>query len=173
LRLSKSRNFPETIRRGVVKKRDQIKLSEREIADFLGEQRVINVSTIGRDGWPHITALWYVIRDSEPWIYTYAKSQKVRNLERDNRATLLVESGHEYQELRGVMLKTNAEIHSDIETVASVAEQLFKRYQGDRDIAIDDATREALRAQAAKRVAIQFRVAETASWDHAKLGGAY
>jgi PPOX class probable F420-dependent enzyme len=157
----------------VAKKRDQIKLSDQEIADFLDEQRVVNVCTIGRDGWPHVTALWYVIRDSEPWIYTYAKSQKVRNLERDDRATLLVESGHEYQELRGVMLKTRAELHPDIETVASVAEQLFQRYQGERDLAIDDATREALRAQAAKRVAIRFHVEETASWDHSKLGGGY
>jgi PPOX class probable F420-dependent enzyme len=134
---------------------------------------VINVCTLGRDGWPHVTALWYVIRGSEPWIYTYAKSQKVRNLERDDRATLLVESGHEYHELRGVMLKARAQIHRDIETVASVAEQLFQRYQGEPDLAIDDATREALRAQAAKRVAIHFDVIETASWDHSKLGGAY
>jgi PPOX class probable F420-dependent enzyme len=157
----------------MAKKRDEIKLSEREIADFLEEQRVINVCTLGRDGWPHVTALWYVIRDSEPWIYTYAKSQKVRNLERDDRATLLIESGHEYNELRGVMLKTKAELHRDLETVASVAEQLFQRYQGERDLAIDDATREALRAQAAKRVAVRFRIEETASWDHSKLGGAY
>jgi PPOX class probable F420-dependent enzyme len=157
----------------VAKKRDQIKLSAEEIADFLDEQRVINVSTIGRDGWPHLTALWYVIRDSDPWIYTYAKSQKVRNLERDDRATLLVEAGHEYHELRGVMLKTKAEIHRDLETVATVAEQLFLRYRGEHDLAIDDATRKALRAQAAKRVAIRFRVTETASWDHSKLGGAY
>jgi PPOX class probable F420-dependent enzyme len=134
---------------------------------------VINVSTIGRDGWPHLTSLWYVVRDSEPWIYTYAKSQKVRNLERDDRATLLVESGHEYHELRGVMFKARAEIHRDLETVAGVAEQLFQRYQGERNLAIDDATREALRAQATKRVAIRFQVEETASWDHSKLGGSY
>lgn len=157
----------------MAKKRDQIKLSEQEVADFLADQRVMNVCTIGPDGWPHVTALWYVMGDSEPWIYTYAKSQKVRNLERDDRATLLVESGHEYQELRGVMLKARAEIHRDLETVAGVAEQLFQRYQGERDLAIDDATREGLRAQAAKRVAIRFRVEETASWDHSKLGGAY
>jgi PPOX class probable F420-dependent enzyme len=157
----------------VAKKRDQIELSDREIEDFLDGQRVMNVCTLGRDGWPHVTALWYVIRDSEPWIYTYAKSQKVRNLERDDRATLLVESGHEYQELRGVMFKTRAELHRDLETVAGVAEEIFRRYQGEGDSAIDEATREALRAQAAKRVAVRFRIQEKASWDHSKLGGAY
>jgi PPOX class probable F420-dependent enzyme len=157
----------------MAKKRDQISMSKEEIEAFLEAERVISVSTIGRDGWPHVTALWYVIRDSEPWIYTYAKSQKVRNLERDDRATLLVESGSEYHELRGVMLKTRAELHRELDDVAALAEELFRRYQGANVEAIDDATRAALRAQAAKRVAVQFHVESIASWDHAKLGGAY
>ena len=157
----------------MAKKRDQIKLSEAEVAEFLDDQRVMSVCTVGSDGWPHVTALWYVMRDSEPWIYTYAKSQKVRNLERDPRATLLAESGHEYHELLGVMLKVKAELHRDLETVAELAEELFKRYQGESAAAIDDATRAALRAQAAKRVAIQCHVEQTVSWDHSKLGGTY
>jgi general stress protein 26 len=155
----------------VAKKRDQIKMSDQEIARFLDEQRVLNVSTIGRDGWPHMTSLWYVMRDSEPWVWTYAKSQKVRNLERDDRATLLVEAGHEYHELMGVMFKARGELHREVSAVASVGEELFNRYQGEQ--AIDDAGREALRAQAAKRVAIQFHITDIATWDHSKLGGAY
>ena len=157
----------------MAKKRDQIKMSTQEVAHFLDEQRVVNVSTLGRDGWPHMTALWYVMRGSEPWIWTYAKSQKIRNIERDDRATLLVEAGHEYHELKGVMLKARAELHRDVYAVAAVGEELFDRYQGQRSGAIDDSAREALRSQAAKRVAIQFHVTETASWDHSKLGGAY
>jgi PPOX class probable F420-dependent enzyme len=156
-----------------MKKRDQIKMSEEEVARFLDEQRVMSVSSLAGDGWPHVTALWYVIRDGEPWIYTYARSQKVRNLERDERATLLVESGHEYHELRGVMLKVRAELHRDLDTVAGVAEELAARYHGGDDLSIDAPTRAALRSQAAKRVAVRFLVEETVSWDHAKLGGAY
>jgi PPOX class probable F420-dependent enzyme len=157
----------------MAKKRDQIKMSDEELTRFLAEQRVVSVCTNGRDGWPHVTALWYVMDAGEPWIYTYAKSQKVRNLERDPRATLLVESGHEYQELRGVMLKTRAFVHHDLDTVARMAESLFSRYQGGSTQSIDEATRESLRAQAAKRVAIQFRVEEIVSWNHSKLGGTY
>jgi hypothetical protein len=155
----------------VAKKRDQIKLTPEEVSEFLARERILNVSTLGRDGWPHMTALWFVMRDSEPWIWTYRKSQKVKNLERDDRATLLVESGNEYAELRGVMLKTHAHIEYDTERVLGVGADLFGKYQGaDAD---DDGLREALRAQAAKRVAIRFEVAETVSWDHSKLGGAY
>ena len=146
-------------------------MSSQELGDFLARERVVNVSTLGKDGWPHMTALWYVMRDGEPWIYTYAKSQKVKNLERDDRATLLVEAGEQYHELRGVMLKARAHLHRDIESTAALAEEVFAKYQGGRQI--DGATRDALRAQAAKRVAIRFEVEHTVSWDHSKLGGAY
>jgi PPOX class probable F420-dependent enzyme len=156
----------------MAKRRDQIKLTAAELERFLAEQRVINVCTLGRDGWPHVTALWYVMRDGEPWIYTYRKSQKVRNLERDPRATLLVEDGNEYQELRGAMLKARAVVHDDTETVTRMAEALFLKYQAD-GAKLDDATRAALATQIPKRAAIQFEVKETVSWDHAKLGGAY
>ena len=50
-------------------------------------------ATNGRDGFPHLMPLWYVVRDGELWAWTFAKSQKVRNLERDPRATLQVEAG--------------------------------------------------------------------------------
>ena len=82
-------------------RRDQIKLSADEQRELLESERVVVVSSIGARGWPHSMPLWYVLRGSEIWIYTYAKSQKVKNLERDPRATLLVETGHEYGELSG------------------------------------------------------------------------
>jgi PPOX class probable F420-dependent enzyme len=154
-------------------RRDQIKMSGEEIERFLAEQRVANVATAGADGWPHLTALWYVMRDGEPWIYTYAKSQKVRNIERDDRATLLVESGHNYNELRGVMIKARAHVHHELEVVAPLAEEITRKYVIGSDAEIDERARAVLRSQAAKRAAIQFTVEELVSWDHAKLGGTY
>jgi PPOX class probable F420-dependent enzyme len=154
----------------VASKRDQIRLSEAEMAEFLASERVVNVATNGPDGWPHVTALWFVMRESELWSWTYRKSQKVRNLERDDHATLLVESGFEYAELKGVMLKARAHIEYETERVLDVAEVLFGKYQPGAGGA---EMREALRGQAAKRVAIRFEVVEIVSWDHSKLGGAY
>ena len=71
------------------------------------------------------------------------------------------------------MLKTSATVHDDFDTVAAMSEAIFVKYQGGPAGSIDDATREALRAQVPKRVAIQFAVEEIVSWDHAKLGGTY
>ena len=152
-------------------RRDQIKLTPDEVASFLADERVMNVASNGHDGWPHVTALWFVMRGTEPWIWTYRKSQKVKNLERDDRATTLVESGTEYAELKGVMLRTRAHIEYDTERILDFAEELFAKYQGANPG--DEGMREALRAQAAKRVAIRFEVVETVSWDHSKLGGVY
>jgi PPOX class probable F420-dependent enzyme len=148
-------------------RRDQIKLTPDEVVDFLARERVANVATNGRDGWPHVTALWYVMRGTDPWIWTYRKSQKVKNLERDDHATVLIESGDEYSELKGVMLRTRAHIEYQTEPILDFAEELFGKYQGTQPGA--EGMRDALRGQAAKRVAIRFEVVETVSWDHSKL----
>src|SRR5690606_3015392 len=113
-----------------------------------------------------------VPRDGEVWVWTYAKSQKVRNLERDPRATLLIEAGHDYSELRGAMIEAEAELHRDHDTVLGFAEELALRYGGNISSLGEDA-RAGLEAQAPKRVAIRFKALRTATWDHRKLGGRY
>jgi PPOX class probable F420-dependent enzyme len=153
-------------------RRDQIVLSDAELLTLLEEERVAVVSSLGPRGWPHSMPLWFVPRDGEIWIWTYAKSQKVRNLERDPRATVLVETGHEYGELRGAMIEAEAEIHRDFETVIGFAEELTLRY-ADGIAAIDGDARAGLEGQAPKRVAIRFGALRTATWDHRKLGGIY
>jgi len=153
-------------------RRDQIRLSEGELSELLAEERVAVVSTLGPRGWPHSMPMWFVPRDGEIWIWTYARSQKVRNLERDPRATVLVETGHEYGELRGVMIEAEAEIHRDFETVIGFAEELTVRYAKGITSVEGDA-KDALEAQAPKRVAIHFKPVRTATWDHRKLGGTY
>jgi PPOX class probable F420-dependent enzyme len=155
-----------------VSRRDQIVLSEEELAELLEAERVAIVSSLGPRGWPHSMPLWYVPRGGEVWIWTYAKSQKVRNLERDPRATVLVETGHEYGELRGAMIEAEAEIHRDPATVLGFAEELTLRYAEGLSSLEGDA-RAGLEAQAPKRVAIRFASVRTATWDHRKLGGTY
>jgi PPOX class probable F420-dependent enzyme len=152
-------------------RRAEIQLSPAEQRELIDSERIVVVSTIGLRGWPHSMPLWYVPRRGEIWVYTYAKSQKVRNLERDPRATLLIETGHEYGELRGVEIEAEAEIHRDLDTVFELVKELTERYAGGAQVGPDQA--EALRAQARKRVAIRFEVKRMATWDHRKLGGEY
>src|SRR4051812_21075524 len=152
-------------------RRAEIELTEAERRELVDSERIVTVASFGPRGWPHLMPLWYVPRDDGIWVYTYAKSQKVRNLERDPRATLLIETGHEYAELRGVEIEAEAEIHRDIDTVFELAKELTSRYAGGAQV--DEAAAEALRAQARKRVAIRFEPRRVATWDHRKLGGRY
>jgi len=152
-------------------RRDQIKLTAEEQRELLDTERIVVVSTIGPRGWPHSMPMWFTVRDGELWVWSYAKSQKVRNLERDPRATLLIETGFEYQELRGIEIEAEAELIRDTARVAEFGAELSARYAG--GIAQVEGAAEALQAQAAKRVAIHFNPVRTATWDHRKLGGTY
>jgi PPOX class probable F420-dependent enzyme len=153
-----------------VSRRDQIRMSHEEVLAFLDEQRTVVCATNGREGRPHLMPLWYVVRDGRLWSWTYAKSQKVRNLERDPRATLQVEAGVEYDVLRGVMLETDATIHRETEDVAALGVEIFTRYTGGE---LGDDVRAMVLAQAPKRVAMEFVERTRVTWDHRKLGGLY
>jgi Pyridoxamine 5''-phosphate oxidase. len=149
-----------------VSRRELIQMTDEEVLAFLDEQRVVTCATLGPRGWPHLMPLWFLVRDGELWAWTYAKSQKVVNLERDARATLQVEAGIEYHELRGVMLECDTVLHRDTPIVQAFGEELFGRYAG-------NAASEMVAAQAPKRVALQFVERRRATWDHRKLGNVY
>jgi PPOX class probable F420-dependent enzyme len=151
-------------------RREQIELTSAEQTAFLEEQRVVVCATNGVRGWPHLMPLWYVVRGEEIWSWTYGKSQKVRNLERDPRATLQVEDGERYEELRGLMIEAQTELHRDLETVSALGAELITRYAG---AGSTPEVQDAVRAQASKRVALRFRPERIRSWDHRKLGGVY
>jgi PPOX class probable F420-dependent enzyme len=154
-----------------VSRRDQIKMTPDEVRAFLEEERTVTCATNGRDGFPHLMPLWYVLREDTLWAWTYAKSQKTRNLERDPRATLQVEAGLDYAELRGVMLRCDVVVHRDPEVIEGIAIGLVDRYSGPGPEF--DPVREAFRKQVPKRVGLEFAERERVTWDHRKLAGAY
>src|SRR6476661_974467 len=117
-------------------------MSDDEVLAFLDEQRTVVCATNGRDGFPHLMPLWYVVRDGRLWAWTFAKSQKVRTLERDPRATLQIEAGRDqYHLLRGVMLETEAVLHRDTDDVAELGLEIFRRYSGTADGELADEVR--------------------------------
>jgi hypothetical protein len=155
-------------------RREQISMSEEEVRAFLEEERTVICATNGRRGWPHLMPLWYVLRPTgdgdapQLWAWTFAKSQKARNLERDPRATLQVEAGEAYDQLRGVMLECDVVVHREVDRVRDLGLDLYGRYGG-----VTDDVRAMIEKQAPKRVALQFVERGRATWDHRKLGGVY
>ena len=143
-------------------------MSEDEVRAYLADRKTMIVATNGVRGLPHLMPLWYIPDGLELRGWTFAKSQKAKNLERDPRATLQVEDGVEYHELRGVMLECDVELIRDTERVADIGAELVDRYAGGGEEA-----KAAFRAQAPKRVGLRFSPTRVVSWDHRKLGGAY
>lgn len=163
-------------------RRGQIVMDPAEVDAFLREERTVTCATIGRDGWPHLMPLWYVVRAAEGggpelWAWTYAASQKVRNLERDHRATLQVEAGESYELLRGVMLKCDVVFHRDLDVKRALGVEIFSKYASPRGQApvaeLPEQMLAMVDAQAGKRVGLQFVERDRATWDHRKLGGLY
>jgi PPOX class probable F420-dependent enzyme len=150
-----------------------IRFSEEEVRKFLENGRTIVICSIGPGGVPHPMPMWYGLEpDGSLVMTTFAKSQKVRNLERDPRVALLLEDGRSYAELRGVVVYGRAELERDVERVLDALARVSARYQAAAG-ADPRAMRQALRAQAAKRVALRVRPERVVSWDHRKLEGAY
>ena len=154
-------------------RRKQIEMSEEEIQKFLGEQKVAIVTSFGPRGWPHSMPLWYLVEDGKIRSWTFRKSQKVKNLERDPRATVLVEAGYDvYPELRGVMYEAETVVHDDPDTVVDYAIKVGKRYTPGGGEPTPEMI-EAFHTQAPKRVVLEFTPVRTVTWDHRKLGGVY
>jgi PPOX class probable F420-dependent enzyme len=143
-------------------------MSDDELLAFVAEQMIVSVATVGPRGRPHLVPLWYSPDGLVLRSWTYGKSQKAKNLERDPRATLQIEDGVVYHELRGAMLECDVDLERDPAEVEKYGLALFERY------AELNADVEAMvRAQAQKRVGLTFRPTRVVSWNHRKLGGSY
>jgi PPOX class probable F420-dependent enzyme len=145
-------------------------MSSGEVLDFLAGQYDAVLATLGPDGYPHQASMWFVLDGERVLMWTFRKSQKARNLARDRRASLIVDAGEGYGELRGVLIRGEAEVVEDVDEVRRIGLALADRY-GSRYGADTAATRGAHESQAPKRIGIVLDVGRVASWDFAKLRG--
>ena len=150
-------------------RRATIAMTDPELHRFLQEEKIVTIATVGPHGRPHLMPLWYVADGAVISAWTFGKSQKVKNLERQPQATLQVEAGDAYHELRGAMLECDVEIVRETAKVAEIGAAVTRRYVGGSPGEIPDAVRQ----QAPKRVGLIFRPTRVASWDHRKLGSGY
>ena len=154
-------------------RRAQIRMTDDEVRQFLDQTRTIILCSIGKDGVPHPMPMWFGLEDDGAIIMTtFTKSQKILNLKRDPRVTLLAEAGETYSDLRGVMIEGKAEIDTEVESVFATLRKVSVR-MGTVPAEDSEAIREGLRASARKRCLIRVVPDKVVSWDHRKLGGVY
>ena len=147
--------------------RNKVAMSEDEIASFLGEQLKVQVASVGADGFPHLTTLFYVLHEGRIAFWTYASSQKVKNLERDDRVSCLVESGTDYFELLGVSIRGTAELVRDEDRIREIGTAVTRAMTGGADLG--DFGRDIVENQVRKRVGVLVTPVKVASWDHRKM----
>ena len=144
-------------------------MTEDEIDAFLGKPHLCTIGTIGpkREGGApntvHLVAMNYGFLDGLPAFWTYKKAQKTKNLERDPSISMLVDTGTQYTELKGVSIQGRGELLHDEDAIMALADSLAERYG-----LPDDA-----RASAPKRAVVRILADKTMSWDHTKLDGKY
>jgi len=154
-------------------RRELIQLTDAEVRNFMNSTKTLIIISNGRDGYPHPMPMWFYV-DAAGCVYctTFRKSQKVLNFTRDSRATLLIESGEEYAELKSVLIYAATEVVDDFDTVCDTLVKINTRGQ-----VVDEARLESLLGAvsktATKRIVLKFTPERYISWDHAKLAGKY
>ena len=151
-------------------RRDLVRMTDEEIDAFLHERQTMSVATFNHDQTIHLVAMWYGFYEGKPAFETFTKSQKILNLQRDNRITCLIETGDTYDQLRGVELVGTAEVTEDPAVVMEVARDVTRRYQ---DITDPEQVDAVAAMMARKRSCVTISVERIVSWDHRKLDGRY
>lgn len=157
---------------GTAAGRQAIELSPGELQDFLAQQVKVQVATNGPDGVPHLVTLFYALIDGRIAFWTYGRSQKIRNLERDPRLAALVEGGDDYFELRGALVKGRAELVTDPDRIVEIGSAVATRmFQVSSFEELGEAGADEVRRQARKRIAVIVHPESVATWDHSKMKG--
>ena len=150
------------------KQRDLVKMTDGEVWDFLEQAHSLQVATIGQDGAPHLTTVWFGIRDGKILFETYGKSQKVLNLRRDSRIAVLAEDGTTYDKLRGVSINGTAEVIDENPRLTEDMRFLVQvHFKGQSEEQLDQTAEQ----MAKKRIVVAVTPEKVMSWDHTKLGG--
>jgi len=161
--------------RSVMARKD-ISMTAEEVTAFLNETSILQVATIGKDGSPHLAPMWFVMEGDTIVFRSFTRSQKIVNLQRDRRLTVLAEDGDAYAELRGVMIKGEARLVDDPAYVLDLYGRLAAKYAliGDTPTELSEEDLEAAFGRAAaKNTAVVVEPTTVASWDHRKIGGGY
>lgn len=154
-------------------RRDQIKMTDDEVMDFLREARTMILVSNGKDGFPHPMPMWFAVDDNNVvTMTTFRKSQKIVNLKRDPKVALLVESGDDYQELKSIVIYTEVELLDDVAATRDILYNISVQ-RGDIEDDGNETIREGMMKTAEKRMGMRFTPDKMVTWDHSKLGGVY
>jgi hypothetical protein len=143
----------------------KIAMTDAERDAYLAEQRTCRVATIGPDG-PHATPLWFHWDGRAVWLYSITRSQRWADLMRDPRISVVVDAGHEYDELHGVEITGTVEIVGEVPRTGEPNGELaaIEPAFAKKNFGIDEMFHDGRHAW------LRVTPSKIASWDFRKLG---
>lgn len=142
--------------------RSKLRMTEDELDRFLGEERVLRLATVDDEGWPHVVPLWFVWRDGRFWVNNLDRSKRTRLLEAGARASIVVDAGEHYGELRGASCRVSQRFAADDEDTLEVRTAFGRKYLGSDEPM----------PQMESHTWLELTpVGQIASWDFTKMAG--
>lgn len=148
-----------------------VRMTEEDAWRFISENHRMSFSSNGPRGFPHVIAVWYVVRGRKIAFWSFEKSQKIRNIERDQQVSGLIEAGTHPWNLRGVLLECRANLVSQPERVRAIGAEVLVAAEGMNPDDISNRTLDGLGAP--KRIGVELEVVRLISWDHRQVNGGW
>lgn len=155
-------------------RREQIQMSQDETLEFMRTNKTAILTSIGKDGYPHPMPMWFFVEDDGTVAFTtFRKSQKVKNIKANPKVGILIESGEEYSQLKGVLIHSQAQVIDDLENTLDTMVRLAGGDPMAQNLEERENLRNAVRPSAKKRVVVRCVPDKFITWNHAKLHGKY
>ncbi|MFI9612526.1 pyridoxamine 5'-phosphate oxidase family protein [Streptomyces sp. NPDC052023] len=144
----------------------KIMMTAGELDEFLTGQRTCRVATVSADGSPHVSTLWFAWDGTSMWLYSVVRSKRWTDLRRDPRVAIVVDTGEEYDELRGVELSGTVDFVGEAPRTGELCaeldlpETLFAR----KNFGLEEMPHDGRHAW------MRLTPSKTVSWDFRKLG---
>jgi nitroimidazol reductase NimA-like FMN-containing flavoprotein (pyridoxamine 5'-phosphate oxidase superfamily) len=141
-----------------------VAMSEREIEELLLSQPLMRIATASEKAEPHVAPLWYVYLDGCIYFSSDEKTRKMRNIKRNHRVSLVIDSGHGLFDIKGVMINGEASVVEDRDLVQKLRTLFAEKYFG----SVDNPEFDRLDFYMRKQVFVKIEPLEIISWDYGK-----
>ncbi len=96
--------------------------------EFLRDQKILRLATIGKNKTPHIAPVWYRYSGKKFYIGTNTKTKKAQNVKKNNRVSCCIDVGVNAPNIYGVLVQGNANLIIENSKVKTIAKKILLKY---------------------------------------------
>ena len=144
-----------------------MRMSEEEQKQFLKEGRILVISTINEEGWPHSTPVWYIFHEGEIYFRAQSYKKKIKNISLNGKVSGCLDEGDSYKNLRGISFIGVATIVKDLSVKKRLEQILINKYSEQRQIHMMP-TDWRQKHESEQRDLVRVTIKKIMSWDNRK-----